>query len=331
LAFAAVVTLESTATLLALNEVHRTMATAQISPLRTGRTSEEVFWTGPEGLPRRTLRWPAPGGARAVVLIVHGHGEHVGRYQRLVDALADLPVDFVGCDHLGHGRSGGRRGDAPDGIDGLAGDLDPMLESALARGGCERAILFAHSMGAVVAVRRLVAGRASAALAGAILSNPAFVVPKTPVVRVKIALGRVAARVAPAALFRTGLDAGAISRDPAVVRAYREDPLVHDRISARLGASLIDVGEECTNRGEEIPVPVLLYHGTADRIASIEGTRRFARGVPAERLEYHELEGFYHEPHNEPAEQAQTVFDLIRDWIVRRGLATLERRGAASA
>lgn len=307
------------------------MPTAHRAEVRSHRASEELLWTGPDGLPRRSLRWPAPGGARAVVLIVHGHGEHVGRYQSLVDALADLPVDFVGCDHLGHGRSGGRRGDAPGGIDGLADDLDPILESARARGGCDHAVLFAHSMGAVVAVRRLTSRPAPEPLLGAVLSSPAFLVPRTPITRVKIALGRIAAKVAPAAILRTGLDPDAISRDPEVVRAYREDPLVHDRISARLGASLIDVGEECAKRGAEIPVPILLFHGAADRIASIEGTRRFARDVPPDRLEYHELEGFYHEPHNEPAEYSRMVFELIRDWIARRAPAQIQPGGAADA
>lgn len=281
----------------------------------THREACKLTWQSPDGGRRRVLHWPSVE-KRGAIVIAHGHGEHVGRYQRFVEALSDLPVDFIGYDHLGHGESDGQRGDA-DGIDALADDLSTFLPFARKQTGCDRLLIHGHSMGAVVTARLLTLHRLAGVVAAAVLSDPAFVVPTTAGTRAKIALGRLVALVAPRASFRTGLNPDFLSRDPEVVLQYRNDPLVHDRISARLGKSLIDVGEACTRESAKCDRPLLVYHGAADRIADIRGTRRFVDNADPTRVEYHEIEGFYHEPHNEPPNEAAKVYTILRAWLSR--------------
>lgn len=259
------------------------------------------------------LHWPSRD-KHAAILLVHGHGEHIGRYQRLVTALSDLPVDFIGYDQVGHGESDGPRGDA-EGMDALAADLAAFVSFAKEQTRCERIILFGHSMGAVVTARVLTTLTDDEPAVAGVLSAPAFVVPKTPLTRLKIGVGRILARVAPRVTFGTGLDASRISRDPDIARKYQTDPLVHNRISARLGKSLIDIGEACIRDAGQCTLPLLVYHGTADQIADINGTRRFVAGADPLRVDYRELEGFYHEPHNEPLAEAQKVHAMLRHWF----------------
>lgn len=251
---------------------------------------------------------------RTAFIMVHGHGEHLGRYRHLAERLTDLSLPIVGYDHRGHGASGGPRGDA-EGIDELARDLDAVLPHLLERADCDQAILFGHSMGGLVVANYLthhLDEHTSSRIRGAILSSPAFRVASRPDVVIKVAVGRIVARLWPTATFRTGLNPRNISRDPEQILRYTTDPLVHNLISARLGRSLIDDGEACSRSGHRCRVPTLVYHGTADRIASIEGTRQFVSSIPSDLVDYHELDAFFHEPHHEPTADAERVFALIR-------------------
>ena len=108
-----------------------------------------------------------------------------------------------------------------------------------------------------------------------------------------------------------GLELAAISRDPAVVEAYQKDPLVHDRLSARLGMELLETGEWAIAHAGEFPVPLLLMHGTADRLTSYEASREFAGKAPNCTLKL--WDGLYHETHNEPAKDA--VIAYLVAWV----------------
>ena len=216
------------------------------------------------------------------------------------------------------GKADGAQGDAL-GIDQLADDLEAILPCLLQATESSRCILFGHSMGGLVVSRLLTnPSKDVSCVLGAIISSPAFLVHRTPLINLKISIGRLVAKVWPTLTFRTGLDPAALSRDPEVVERYRQDPLVHDKISARLGRSLIDDGQATAEQGNRITVPILLYHGTADRIAAIDGTRRFAAMAPKSSVVYRELDGYYHEPHNEPSIYSEELFAMLREWIVKQ-------------
>jgi len=284
-------------------------------------TPDRLEWRDAEGTRFAVYRWPQAivSGDTALVL-VHGHGEHMARYSSFVRRL-NVPIPVIGYDHRGHGLSDGARGDAL-GIDQLADDLNDMLPFLFQETNASRCIVFGHSMGGLIVSRFLTnANSDTSSIRAAAISAPAFHVHKTPIIRLKIAVGRLAARLWPTLTFATGLDSTAISRDPAVIEDYRKDALVHDKISARFGRSLIDDGEATATKGDLIRMPILMYHGTADRIAAIDGTEKFAAGVPSSLGQFRKLPGFYHEPHHEPSPYSDEVFSFLRAWI----LTQLER------
>jgi alpha-beta hydrolase superfamily lysophospholipase len=238
----------------------------------------------------------------------------MGRFATVAQGLASLGLTAVGYDHLGHGRSDGPRGDAAN-VDALVNDLHAILPYLLDTAGASRAIVFGHSMGGLILARYLTRGGYSDQVVGGILSAPAFLIPKTPVVRIKIGVGRVLARYWPTCRVAAGIDPNGLSRDPQVVADYRHDPLVHGLISARLGKSLIDDGERYADDGAKLSVPLLVYHGQSDPIASIEGTRRFVRHAPPALVTYQEWVGCRHEPHHEWAADRARVFEKVRLWV----------------
>jgi acylglycerol lipase len=279
-------------------------------------TAQASSWTHPDGTRRAITYWPATSPHRSAIVFVHGFGEHMGRFQSFADGLSPLGLNAIGFDHVGHGKSDGARGDAPS-IDGLADDLGLILPSLLKQAGATQAIALGHSMGALTLARYLTRGNADPSIRAAILSGPAFLVPKPWLVRIKVAIGRIIAPLSPRMSFAAGVDAHGLSHDSAVIEAYKRDPLVHGSISARLGQSLIDDGERYADDGEALAIPTLLYHGGSDPIACVEGSRRFAKTVRKDLLTYHEWPGYFHEPHHELPADREKVFTFIRDWIGR--------------
>jgi acylglycerol lipase len=262
------------------------------------------FWDSPSGLRFRRLWWRKES-PQATLIIHHGHGEHGGRYQTLADGLVDLPVDIQTWDCRGHGESQGARGDVEGGLDGYIDDLEAIMPTLLERSGTDKAFLLGHSMG-------------GAAIAGLIFSSPALLIPRTAVVEIKLLIGKVLGKVVPTLTLPTGLSADGISTVPEEVERYREDPLIHDKISARLGVSLVGDAEVIPLAAGRITLPVLAYHGTDDPICDIEGTRALVRGLGTDEVTFLELEGYAHETHHESAERRAKVFQAIKDFITPR-------------
>jgi alpha-beta hydrolase superfamily lysophospholipase len=235
------------------------------------------------------------GEARAVLAIVHGHGEHSGRYANVVHALVPRGCAVYGFDHRGHGRSRGQRGH----IDSWAqyrGDVGAFLRMIENREPHRPVFLMGHSMGALVVLDYLI--HDSKGLRGAIISG-APIQPAGVVKPVLVFASRLLSRVCPRFPMRLGLDASALSRDAAVVRAYVEDPLVHGRFTARWGAEALDAVARVKARAADVDVPVLLVHGEADRLNLPGGMRDFfAKVGSADKtlLVYPEM---YHELHND--------------------------------
>lgn len=251
------------------------------------------------------------GSGRGVYLL-HGLGEHVGRYDALARWLCARGWRVRGHDHAGHGRSGGRRG-ALRGERQLVEHARTLIEGFADTLG-EPPLLLGHSMGGALAAQ-LVACE-GVPVRGLVLSSPAL---DTGIGAAQRAFAALLYRLAPNLAVGNGLDPQALSHDALVVRAYLEDPLVHDRISARLLRWLVSAGAAARAAAGSLAVPTLLQVAGADRLVNPEGSREFSRAAPEGLLTLRWYDGMYHEIYNEQeADRCRVLADLER-WL--RGLS----------
>lgn len=256
--------------------------------------------------------WPLEKGRplRGVVMLVHGLGEHAGRYEHVARRLNDWGFAVRGYDHYGHGESGGARGGLPS-DNRLVEDLADVLSSTRARLPRDTPlILLGHSMGGLVAARMVALGLAP--VDGLVLSSPAFDIGLTLWRRVLLEL---LPALAPNLRVRHGFDPQGLSHDERVVQAYRDDRLVHDRISGRLARFMVEAGAAVLQAAPQWQVPTLLMYAGADSVVSPRGSAEFARRAPPRVVETHCFEGYYHEIFNELGREA--VFARLQPWLDR--------------
>ena len=257
--------------------------------------------------------WPVAEGTRqrGMVLLVHGLGEHAGRYDALAQRLNTWGFAVRGYDQYGHGESGGPRGGltAPG---RLVDDLVDLAQSTRGRlGSGQPLVVLGHSMGGLVAAA--FAQAHPDLLDGLVLSSPAFATHATPVQRLLL---RTLPRIAPDLRVGNGLDTRWLSHDPAVEAAYRADPLVHDRISARLGHFITSGGASIVAAAAQWRVPTLLLYAGGDRLVNPAGSRAFAEAAPGDVVTSRCFDDAYHEIFNEA--DAQPVFDALQQWLAAR-------------
>ncbi|HSN75087.1 MAG TPA: lysophospholipase [Anaerolineae bacterium] len=267
----------------------------------------DVTWTSTDGLPLVGRCWEPEVEPRAVVCLVHGLGEHCGRYAHVAATLTDAGYAVLACDQRGHGRSGGKRGFIPS-YDALMDDIGLLLTQAKERFPGKPRFLYGHSLGGNEVINYAL--RRKPDLAGVISTSPGLRTAFKPPA-VQLTVGRLMNRLWPAFTMPNGLELAALSRDPAVIAAYQADPLVHDRLSARLGIELLESGEWAIAHAAEFPVPLLLMHGTADRLTSYQASQEFASQAPNCTLKL--WDGLYHETHNEP--EKEEVIGFVTDWL----------------
>ncbi len=266
----------------------------------------------PQGAPRGgSGKPPFDAAERGVVALVHGLGEHTGRYQHVAAALNAAGYGLIGFDLPGHGRSEGKRGHA--GYDEILDDIDCLLKEAGQRYPDAPRFLYGHSLGGALVLYYTLKRRPD--LRGVIASSPGLAT-AAPVSSGKLLLAKVMARLAPSFTMDNGLDLNYLAHDPAVSAAYQNDPLVHNQISARLGMDLLTKGQWILEQAPSFPLPLLLIQGSADHLISTKVNDAFARAVPAEKITYKVWENQYHETHNEP--QKQQALQFIIDWMDKR-------------
>lgn len=279
-----------------------------------------------DGVPLHWRQWSKPGldPARGTVLIVHGLGEHMGRYEAVAARLNSWGWHVVGHDQRGHGASGGARGDVKDDerlLKDLALVIDELRADAVLGKG--PLLLLGHSMGGLVAAR-FVAGGLAASSGGQlpcwfrpvdalVLSSPALDPGMSGFKRLQLALG---VALLPHLAVGNGLKPNWISRDAAVVRAYMADPLVHDRITPTLAKTIVDGGELVRQHAADWVVPTLLIWAGADRCVAPAGSAEFAAQAPASLVQSQCFEGLFHEIFNEP--EKEQVFARLQHWMAAR-------------
>ena len=254
--------------------------------------------------------WLPEGEVRAVLLIVHGLAEHSGRYMNLVNLFVPLGYAVYGIDHIGHGRSEGRRLF----VERFADYTEPLktyVDMVRLRQPERPVILIGHSMGGLIGARYLIAHQMD--LGGAILSGPAIKPPGN-IPAAVIVVGRMLSAFAPRLGLVPPVDATWVCRDPAVVKAYLADPLVcRRRITVRLGAELIAAMERARAEANRITLPILILQGGADRLVDPSGANALYEKVSSTDKKVIVYDGFFHEVFNEP-ERDRVLTDVER-WL----------------
>lgn len=251
---------------------------------------------------------------KKVIVVQHGFGEHSGRYQNLIAALEGEKASVYALDARGHGKTPGKRGHISD-FNLYASDLAVLVQKARAENKGVPIILLGHSMGALIATLAALKSEVAAEICGLILSSGAFKPALDTVQAIKKAVGTVLAKVAPAVTVPAGLDVNLISRDANVVQAYTNDPLVHGKISMKMGVDLFATGEALLEQASRLTLPVLVFHGDADGIAQAQGSKEFFQALSSKDKTLKIYPGFYHETMNEPfADRKQVLSDVVK-WI----------------
>lgn len=263
-----------------------------------------------DGVSLYTMDAPVAG-AKAVVYIVHGIAEHIGRYTHVAQYLNGRGYAVFGHDHRGHGRSDGERVYF-DSFDIPVLDLKARVETVRAAHPGLPVFIYGHSMGSLISTlfmekhQDMVHGWIST-------GSPLWYDMTFPVVVRKLLLGL--ARIAPK-LQVLPVNAETISRDPAVVRAYKANPLVsHDRTKLGMAASFSMAISRARNGLGKITAPSLIVHGTGDVLTPPKGSEVLYAGIASKDKTHKTYDGLFHEVHNEP-EQAEVLAD-IADWLDR--------------
>lgn len=274
---------------------------------------EEGRFEGVRGLRLYHQTWLPDAPPKAVLLVVHGLAEHGGRYADLAGHFVPQGYAMHAIDHVGHGKSEGARVFVERFQDFLT-PLDTLFAMVRERHPGVPVFLVGHSMGGLIAATWLLENQD--ALAGAVLSGPSVKVPDN-ISTAVILVGRILSRLIPGAGV-VGLDARGVSRDPAVVQAYLDDPLVYKgKITARLGAELLQAMQRIGTEARRIRLPILILQGGADKLVDPLGARILhgLAGSQDKTLKiYPEL---YHEIYNEP-ERGQVLND-VGTWLAARG------------
>ncbi len=270
-------------------------------------------FTAHDGSNLAVMDWPLPSGApsRGLVVIVHGLGEHAGRYDHVAERLNSWGFAVRSYDQHGHGESDGKPGALPSDtflLDNLAELLDTSRRRMDPR---LPLVLMGHSLGGLVAARLVSLNLRQ--VDGLVLSSPALDAGMNAFQKLLVS---VLPRLAPDLRVGNGLNAQYLSHDAGVVQAYRDDPMVHDRISARLARFIADAGPAVLASAPQWRVPTLLLFAGADHLVNPEGSRAFAAAAPPGVVSAHCFEGLYHEIFNEVDREA--VFERLKGWLDAR-------------
>jgi acylglycerol lipase len=274
--------------------------------------SFESTWKGTDGTGFFMQGWePENGKPRAVIALIHGLGEHTGRYAHIGNALTGSGYALIGFDLRGHGKSEGARGHFPS-LHVIMEDIRQLFQQITRLHPETPQFLYGHSLGALLALAYAL--QHSSALKGVIATGAGLRSPLEEQ-KAKIALVKSLGSLLPGLIIPSGLDPNTISRDPDVVKKYVADPLVHDRASLGFGKASLAAIELCFSGAKEFHHPLLIMHGTKDVLCYPSGSEEFARlareGGADVNLKL--WDGLHHEIHNEP-EQTE-VFRTMINWL----------------
>lgn len=275
----------------------------------------EANWQGKDGTKFFLRGWePLLTKPKGVISLIHGIGEHTGRYAHVGKAMTDAGYALMGFDLRGHGKSGGARGHFPS-LNAVMQDIRQFFRQVTQRYPETPQFLYGHSLGGLLSLTYAL--QYSAGLKGVIVTGAALRSPLQEQ-KAKIALVNLLGSLVPGLTIASGLDANTISRDSNVVQNYINDPLTHDRTSLGLGKAALDAIDYCFAHAKEFALPLLIMHGSADKLTYPSGSEDFAKlGREAGGDIILKIwNGLYHELHNEP--EQNEVFLAMSNWLDKR-------------
>ena len=274
----------------------------------------EWSWTQ-EGEKFFAQGWNPPQ-TKGVVCIIHGFNEHSTRYEHVAERLCNAGYAVLTYDEFGHGRTTGKRGHAPS-YEALLDSVKIILDEAETRFTGVKKYLWGHSMGGGIVVNYLLQRNPN--INGAIATDPLFKLAFDPPA-FKVFLARMMKSIYPKFTENANLDSDAISRDKEEVRKYNTDPYNHGKITAGMFFGFYNAGKWALAHASELKTPLLLMHGTADRLTSCKATEEFAANAPKNLITLKLWEGFYHELHNEPEPYRTQAINFMIQWMNDRAL-----------
>ncbi|RYU93240.1 alpha/beta hydrolase [Emticicia agri] len=253
-------------------------------------------------------QWLPEQEAIGIIALVHGLGEHSTRYTHVADFFTSKGLGMIAVDTYGHGQTTGKRGHA-DSMEAYMEQIGRLLALATQTIPNKPVFLYGHSMGGALVLNYLF--RYKPAISGVIATAPAvrpgFELPKPLLI-----IGKIARAIAPSFTQANSLDLENLSHDREVIEKYKADPLVHNQVSGMVGITLIEWGEWLLQHAKQTPAPLLLMHGTQDKLTSYEASKLLASQLSGD-ITFKSYEGLYHEIHNEF--EKQHVFNDMLAWI----------------
>ncbi len=268
--------------------------------------SENIF-RGYQNLALYTQQWH-PDNPDAILIIVHGFGEHSGRYMNVVNKLLPEGFSIYSFDHRGHGRSPGNRGHVMSWKEYIT-DVKLFIEYVRGQQKGLPVFLMGHSMGGMIVLNYAI--KYPDRLEGVISSAPLLAQPA--ISPLLVFLSRILSKIWPGFAIDTKLDVNLISRDTDVVKAYQEDPLVHSMASARFGTEMQAARKWTLENAGEFNLPLLILHGEADKLVPEHGSAAFFERAGTEDKVRHLYPEGQHEPHNDI--DREKVLKDLEEWL----------------
>lgn len=273
---------------------------------------ENFTLTAKDGTSLYGSEWLADN-AKAVICLVHGLGEHGGRYQHVGEFLNSNHVSLFTADLRGHGMSEGKRGHTPS-HHMLLEDVEELLMYARAAYNDLPLFLYGHSLGGNI-VTNYILRKNTNELKGAIISSPWLALVTEPAPW-QLKMARFVSGFWPSFTQSNQLNIDLLTNDDDVNQAYKSDALVHDKISTRMFAECYREGLWALENGHKNKIPLLIYHGTEDSITSPNASKQFAQSLEKD-VTYYQWEGIKHEPHNDV--KKEEVLEMILKWVIQIG------------
>lgn len=269
----------------------------------------KLEWKSSDGLKINGICWKPEEKVNALICLIHGHGDHIMRFRHMAAWLSQKGIAIVGMDLRGHGNSEGKRGHIPS-YSQLLDDVSQLLIEGEKQFNGIPIFLYGHSMGGNIVANYVL--QRTPLIKGAILSGP-WLRLELKTSGIRILLGRIMNYIWPGFSQHSKLPTKFLSRDKDIVIQYENDPLVHDKISARLAISIMDQGEWAIKNSSKCLVPLLIMHGANDPICSPSASKEFASGVKSVSVQTNFFAGLFHEIHNEP--EKEEVFNTVLGWV----------------
>ncbi len=249
-----------------------------------------------------------PKNTKAVVVLVHGMGEHSTRYTTsVVPKLVEKEFSVVSFDHFGHGKTSGKRGHNPS-FKAVLESISEVIKKAQKLHPNKPVFLYGHSMGGNAVINYTL--RENHTLKGVIATSPMLKLAFTPPAW-KLSVGKIMQKIAPSITLPSELDASGISRVQEEVDLYTNDPLVHDKVSPNFSLSFFDAADWAMENASKLETPMYLLHGTNDKIIDYKGTESFANKSEKATLKLYK--GGYHELHNDLCKE-EMLEDVV-NWL----------------